>query len=117
MHAAQTLCMCLHFLQLPQTRCCIFAAILALNLSDRGLLPTVQISVLSDWSFAYAAAHGLAGILHTLALAHKEFPHHDLRMELDVDLVALIRSSTLALIDRAFPSGNLPPSHGSGTDK
>jgi len=38
-------------------------------------------------------------------------------MEPDVDLVALIISSTLALIDHAFPSGNLPPSHGSENDK
>jgi hypothetical protein len=33
-----------------------------------------------------------------------------------VALIALIKSSTFALIDHAFPSGNLPSSHGRDTD-
>ena len=62
-----------------------------------------------------AAAHGLAGILHILALAQRHFGEHNLWP--GIDLVALIKSSAFALIDHAFPSGNLPSSHGSDTDK
>ncbi|CAK0782576.1 hypothetical protein CVIRNUC_005788 [Coccomyxa viridis] len=61
------------------------------------------------------AAHGLVGIVHTLALAHKQFPGAVLCP--GVDLGGLIRSVTLALIEHAFPSGNLPSSQGSDTDK
>ncbi len=64
---------------------------------------------------ANAAAHGLAGILHTLALALKQFPTGI--SSADGEWAALITRSTLALADHAFPSGNLPSSHGSDTDK
>lgn len=50
-----------------------------------------------------------------LALAHKQFPTVDLCP--GVDLLRLIKSCTFALIEHAFPSGNLPSSHGSDTDK
>ena len=64
---------------------------------------------------ANAAAHGLAGILHTLALALKQFPTGI--SSADGEWAALITRSTLALADHAFLSGNLPSSHGSDTDK
>ena len=64
---------------------------------------------------ANAAAHGLTGILHTLALALKQFPMGILSA--DREWAALITCSALALADHALPSGNLPSSHGSDADK
>ena len=74
-----------------------------------------QSSKLPQQQSASAAAHGLTGILHTLALAHKEFPIESIHAEMNI--AALIRSGTLALVNHAFPSGNLPSSHGSDDDK
>lgn len=63
-----------------------------------------------------AGAHGLCGILHTLLLACDYYDPADLYTG-SVPLLALIEQATLALVDEAFPSSNLPSSLGKEADR
>lgn len=57
----------------------------------------------------YGAAHGMVGILHMLMESKTYLSHDELRQ--------LVKPSIDYLMDKTFPSGNLPSSRGSNTDK